>query len=110
MRSLRMLKTPNDSLWRSFFIILLPNQSTLRSAPFAGKQRTQILFSGSKPVVCLFCHCRTEPCRVGHSQGLKGTKLDHRDTRRQYYSQYKWLSAGLIDKLPLHFISQTDRA
>lgn len=104
-----MLKTPNDSLWRSFFIILLPNQSAPLSVPFAGEQRTQILFSGS-PVVCVFFATVTEPCRVGHSQGLKGTKLDHRDTRREHYSQYKWLSAGLIDKLPLHFISQTDRA
>ncbi|CAB1450125.1 unnamed protein product [Pleuronectes platessa] len=49
-------------------------------------------------------------CLVGHSRRLKGTKLDHRDTRREPYPQHKWLSAGLIDKLPLHFISQTDRA
>lgn len=103
-----MLKTPNDSLWRSFFIILLPNQSAPLSVPFAGEERAQILFRGF-PVVRLFVTV-TEPRRVGHSPGLKGTKLDHRDTRREHYSQYKWLSAGLIDKLPLHFISQTDRA
>lgn len=112
MRSRRMPETPNVSLWRSFL-----HDPITRSIPhpvslyFAGEQRAQILFRGS-PVAGLVCLAVivTPSCLVGHSRGLKGTKLDHRDTRREHYPQHKWLSAGLIDKLPLHFISQTDRA
>lgn len=89
-------------------MILLPNQSTPFSPHLAGEQQAQIPFSGS-PVVDL-CVLLSQSRLVGHSQRLKGTKLDHRDTQRECYPQHKWLSAGLIDKLPLHFISQTDRA
>lgn len=104
-----MLKSPNDSLWRSFFIILLPNQS---APPFfcAARRRTERTNPVRRISGCLVVTV-TEACPVGHTRaGLKGTKLDHGDTQREHYSQYKWLSAGLIDKLPLHFISQTDRA
>ena len=111
MRSLRMLKTPNVGLQRSFFMILLPNQSTPFPVHFAGEQQAQILFRGS-PFVGLVCLAVivTQSCLVGHWKRLKATKLDHHDTQRECYPQHKWLSAGLIDKLPLHFISQTDRA
>lgn len=114
MRSLRMLKTPNVSLWRSLFfpLILLPNQSTPFSPlHLASEQQAQILFRRS-PVVdlCVLLSLSHSPALLDTSLRLKGTKLDHRDTQRKRYPQHKWLSAGLIDKLPLHFISQTDRA
>lgn len=61
--------------------------------------------------VCLSLSVIVTPaCLVGHSQRLKGTKLDHHDTQSEHYRRHKRLSAGLIDKLPLHFISQTDQA
>jgi len=94
-----------------FSTILLPNQFTL--FPLAFRRRT----AGTNPVswisscgrVCLAVIV-TRSLLVGHSRRLKGSKLDHRDARRECYPQHKWLSAGLIDKLPLHFISRTDRA
>lgn len=93
-------------------MILLPNQSAPFSLHFADKRGAQILFSGS-PVaagLCVLLVIVTQSCLVGQLRRLKGTKLDHCHTRCECYPQHKWLSAGLIDKLPLHFISQTDRA
>lgn len=83
-------------------MIPLPNLSAPFSPRSAGKQQPQILFRGSPVVNCV---CLVVTFLVGHPWGLKGTKLDHRDTRRECY-----LTVGLIDKLPLHFISQTDWA
>lgn len=92
-------------------MILLPNQSAPFSLHFADEQQAQILFSGSPLVdLCVSLSLSHSPALAGRSPGLKGTKMDHRDTQRRYYPQHKRLSAGLIDKLPLHFISQTDRA
>lgn len=93
-------------------MILLPNQSTALSLHFADKRGAQILFSGS-PVaadLCVLLIIVTRSRLVGQLRRLKATKLDHCHIGCESYPQHKWLSAGLIDKLPLHFISQTDRA
>lgn len=96
------VEIPNVSC-HLFFLILLTDQSGALSLFFL----KPILFSGSPEDLCGFLSLSPAPRTL---RRLKGTKLDHSDTRDESYPQHKWLRAGLIDKLPLHFISQTDWA
>lgn len=86
-------------------MILLPNQSMAFSPP--SSRHKSCLVDLLLWTLCVLLSLSHRPALL---ERLKGTKLDHRDSQCEPYPQHKRLSAGLIDKLPLHFISQTDRA